>query len=569
MPLAGFIQIVTLLGAIVLVTPLLGKYIKKVMDGERTFLSPVMQPFERLTYRILRVDPTVEQPWTRYAISLLIFAFVGIVALYLQERLQGYLPLNPTGAGAVPQNLSFNTAVSFETNTNWQNYAGETTMSYLTQMTGLAVRNFTSAAMGLVVAIALARGLVRRESATIGNFWADVTRGTLYILIPISFVAAIFFVSQGAIQSLASTVVAHTVQGAQQLISVGPFASQEVIKELGNNGGGPLNANSAHPFENPNAFTNWVQMFLILLIPFALTNTFGRMAGNQKQGWALFAAMMVILVVAIGVVTWSEQQGNPLYPAGINTALGNMEGKEVRFGADASALFTAVTTGTSTGAVNAMHDSYLPLGGMVPMTLIMLGEITPGGIGAGLYGHIVFGAILAVFIAGLMVGRTPEYLGKKIESYEVKMAMLAVLAMAASILVFTAIASVTQAGTSSILNSGPHGFSEMLYAFASQTGNNGSAFGGLTGNTLFYNLTGAFAMLIGRFAEIIPALAIAGSMARKRRVAPSLGTFPTTGPIWVALLLGTIVIVGALTFFPALALGPIIEQLKMAAGQAF
>ncbi len=567
--LPGLIQAVALLAAIILVTRPLGGYMRRVMDGERTFLSPVMRPVERGIYRVMGVDETDEQHWTGYAVSLLVFAFVGIVVLYIQERLQNYMPLNPSGFGAVPQDLSFNTAVSFETNTNWQNYAGENTMSYLTQMAGLTVRNFTSAAMGLVVAIALARGLVRRSATTIGNFWVDVTRGTLYILIPIAFVGAVFLVSQGVVQTFSASTTIHTLQGASQTITVGPFASQEAIKELGNNGGGPFNANSAHPFENPNGLTNWVEMFLILLIPFALTNTFGRMAGNEKQGWALFAAMMVILVVAIGVATWSEQQGNPIYPHAVNTALGNMEGKEVRFGADTSALFASVTTGTSTGAVNSMHDSFLPLGGMVPLVLIQLGEITPGGIGAGFYGHIVFGAILAVFIAGLMVGRTPEYLGKKIESYEVKMAMLAVLAMGASILVFSALATATAAGTSSILNPGPHGFSEILYAFSSQTGNNGSAFAGLSGNTLFYNLSGAFAMLIGRFAEIIPALAIAGSMAAKRRVAPSLGTFPTTGPIWVALLIGTIVIVGALTFFPALSLGPIVEQLKMTAGQVF
>jgi K+-transporting ATPase ATPase A chain len=567
--LPGLVQIVTVLAAIVLVTRPLGGYMRRVFDGERTFLSPVMRPVERGIYRVMGVDETAEQRWTGYAVSILVFAFIGILVLYVQQRIQDSLPLNPNGLGAVPQDLSFNTAVSFETNTNWQNYSGENTLSYLTQMAGLSVRNFTSAAMGLVVAIALARGLVRRSASTIGNFWVDVTRSTLYILLPIAFVAALVLVSQGVVQTFNASTTVHTLQGASQTITVGPVASQEVIKNLGNNGGGFFNANAAHPFENPNGLTNWVEMFLILLIPFALTNTFGRMTGNEKQGWALFAAMMVILVVAIGVVTWSEQQGNPLYPQAVNTALGNMEGKEVRFGADASALFAAVTTGTSTGAVNSMHDSFLPLGGMVPMVLMQLGEITPGGIGAGFYGHVVFGAILAIFIAGLMVGRTPEYLGKKIESYEIKMAMLAVLAMGASTLVFTAIASVAPPGLAGPLNAGPHGFSEILYAYSSQTGNNGSAFAGLSGNTLFYNLTGAFAMLIGRFAEIIPALAIAGSMASKRRVAPSLGTFPTTGPIWVALLIGVIVIVGALTFFPALSLGPIVEQLKMAAGQVF
>ena len=567
--LQALIQALALLGAITLAARPLGGYIRRVMDGERTFLSPVFVPVERGIYRVLRVDPAVEQPWTSYAVSVLVFAFVGIFVLYVQQRIQNVLPLNPTGFGAVPSQLSFNTAVSFETNTNWQNYSGENTMSYLTQMAGLAVRNFTSAAMGLVVAVALARGLVRRSATTIGNFWVDVTRCTLYILIPIAFVAALFLVSQGVVQTFNNSTTVTTLQGAHQTITVGPFASQESIKELGNNGGGPFNANSAHPFENPNGLTNWLEMFLILLIPFALTNTFGRMTGDERQGWALFAAMMVILVVAVGIATWSEMRANPLYPSGIATALGNMEGKEVRFGAATSALFASATTGTSTGAVIAMHDSFLPIGGLVPLALIQLGEITPGGIGAGLYGHLIFGAILAVFIAGLMVGRTPEYLGKKIESFEIKMAMLAVLAMAASILIFTAIATATSAGLAGPLNAGPHGFTEILYSFSSQTGNNGSAFAGLNGNTPFYNLTGAFAMLIGRFAEIIPALAIAGSMARKRAVAPSLGTFPTTGVLWVGLLLGVIVIVGALTFFPADSLGPVVEELLMHAGKVF
>jgi len=567
--LPAIVQAVTLLAAIVLVARPLGGYIRRVMDGERTFLWPVFRPVERGIYRVLGVDEKVEQRWTEYAISGLVFSFVGIFVLYVQQRVQGVLPLNPTGFGPVAPALAFNTATSFETNTNWQNYAGESTMSYLTQMAGLAVRNFTSAATGLVVAIALVRGLVRRSASAIGNFWVDLTRCTLYILLPIAFIAALFFVSQGVVQTFDAYTTAHTIQGGDQTIAVGPFASQESIKELGNNGGGPFNANSAHPFENPNPLTNWLEMFLILLIPFSLTNTFGRMAGNERQGWALFAAMMLILVVASVVAMGSEVRANPLYPAGVDTALGNMEGKEVRIGAAAGGLFAAVTTGTSTGAVNAMHDSFLPIGGLVPMFLIQLGEIAPGGIGAGLYGILIFGAILAVFIAGLMVGRTPEYLGKKIESYEVKMAMLGVLAMAASILIFTAIATVTQAGRAGPLNAGPQGFNEILYAFSSQTGNNGSAFAGLTGNTAFYNLTGGFAMLIGRFALMIPALAIAGSMATKRTVAPSLGTFPTTGPLWVGLLVGTVLIVGALTFFAALSLGPVVEELLMQAGKAF
>ncbi len=567
--LEALVQGLTLLAAILLATRPLGGYIQRVMAGERTFLAPVLRPVERGIYRALGVDASREQAWTSYAISVLVFAFVGILVLYLQQRVQELLPLNPGGVGPVAPNLALNTAVSFETNTNWQNYAGETTMSDLTQMAGLAVRNFTSAAMGLAVAMALVRGLTRRGIRTIGNFWVDVTRATLYLLVPVAFVAAIVLVSQGVVQSFNPAALVHTLQGGTQTIPVGPVASQEAIKELGNNGGGFFNANSAHPFENPNGLTNWIEMFLILLVPFALTNTFGRMAGDERQGWALFAAMMVILVVAAVVSTASEIRANPLFPSQVSTALGNMEGKEVRFGAQTSALFSVVTTGTSTGAVNAMQDSFLPLGGLVSLFLIELGEVAPGGIGAGLYGHLVFGAILAVFIAGLMVGRTPEYLGKKIEAFEVKMAMLAVLAMAGSILVFTAIAAVTPAGTSALGNAGPHGFTEILYAFSSMTGNNGSAFAGLNGNTLFYNIAGAVAMLIGRFAEIIPALAIAGSMAGKRAVAPSLGTFPTTGALWVGLLIGVLVIVGALTFFPALSLGPIVEEFLMHAGKVF
>ena len=567
--LEALVQGLTLLAAILLATRPLGGYIQRVMAGERTFLAPVLRPVERGIYRALGVDASREQAWTSYAISVLVFAFVGILVLYLQQRVQELLPLNPGGVGPVAPNLALNTAVSFETNTNWQNYAGETTMSDLTQMAGLAVRNFTSAAMGLAVAMALVRGLTRRGIRTIGNFWVDVTRATLYLLVPVAFVAAIVLVSQGVVQSFNPAALVHTLQGGTQTIPVGPVASQEAIKELGNNGGGFFNANSAHPFENPNGLTNWIEMFLILLVPFALTNTFGRMAGDERQGWALFAAMMVILVVAAVVSTASEIRANPLFPSQVSTALGNMEGKEVRFGAQTSALFSVVTTGTSTGAVNAMQDSFLPLGGLVSLFLIELGEVAPGGIGAGLYGHLVFGAILAVFIAGLMVGRTPEYLGKKIEAFEVKMAMLAVLAMAGSVLVFTAIAAVTPAGTSALGNAGPHGFTEILYAFSSMTGNNGSAFAGLNGNTLFYNIAGAVAMLIGRFAEIIPALAIAGSMAGKRAVAPSLGTFPTTGALWVGLLIGVLVIVGALTFFPALSLGPIVEEFLMHAGKVF
>jgi K+-transporting ATPase ATPase A chain len=445
-------------------------------------------------------------------------------------------------------------------------------MTYLTQMAGLAVRNFVSAATGIAIAIALTRGLVRKSMPTIGNFWVDLTRSTLYILLPIAFVGALVLVSQGVIQTFASSLTVHTLQGATQIIPLGPVASQEAIKQLGTNGGGFFNANSAHPFENPTGLSDWFAMLLVIIIPFGLTNTFGRMAGNAKQGLALLAVMVVVLSVGSFTAMASEERSNPSIPAAvaqnIDQSAGNMEGKETRFGADTSGLFATVTTGTSTGAVNSMHDSFLPIGGLVPLFNIELGEITPGGDGAGLYGILVF-AIIAVFIAGLMVGRTPEFLGKKIEAYEMKMAMLVVLSLAFSILFFSALATATTAGKAGPLNGGPHGFSEILYAFSSQTGNNGSAFAGLTGNTLFYNVTGAFAMMLGRYAMIVPILAIAGSMAGKRRVAESLGTFPTTGPIWVGLLLGVIVIVGALTFFPALALGPIADQLLNNAGRLF
>jgi K+-transporting ATPase ATPase A chain len=571
----GLLQAVSLFAVAILLARPLGSYMRKVMEGERVFLSPILRPVERGVYKVMRVDETVEQRWPAYAVSVIVFSFVCILALYLQQRLQTYLPLSQTGAsgvGNVNPDLAYNTAVSFDTNTNWQNYLGETTMTYLTQMAGLAVRNFVSAATGIAIAIALTRGLVRKSATTIGNFWVDLTRSTLYILLPIAFVGALILVSQGVIQTFASSLTVHTLSGAAQTIPLGPVASQEAIKELGTNGGGFFNANSAHPFENPTTLSNWVEMLLILVIPFALTNTFGRMAGNARQGWALLTVMVVVLSVGSFVAMGSEERSNPSIPAAvaanIDQSAGNMEGKEVRFGPDTSGLFATVTTGTSTGAVNSMHDSFLPVGGLVPLFNMELGEITPGGVGAGLYGILTF-AIIAVFIAGLMVGRTPEFLGKKIEAYEMKMAMLVVLFLAFSILFFTALATATAAGKAGPLNSGPHGFSEILYAFSSQTGNNGSAFAGLTGNTLFYNVTGAFAMMLGRYAMIVPILAIAGSMAGKRRVAPSIGTFPTTGPIWVGLLIGVIVIVGALTFFPALALGPIADQLLNNAGRLF
>jgi K+-transporting ATPase ATPase A chain len=559
-----------LLGALVLIaTPVVGRYVYRVMEGERTFLSPVLRPVERGIYRFCGIDETVEQGWKAYTISVLVLAAVAIVALYAMLRLQDVLPLNPAGNAAQGPDLAFNTSVSFETNTNWQNYSGETGATYLTQAAGLAVRNFTSAGTGLAIAVALVRGLVRRNAKTLGNFWVDLTRGSLYVLLPLSFVFALVLVWQGVPQTIDGPSSVTTLQGAQQTIAIGPIASQEAIKELGNNGGGFLNANSAHPFENPTALTNLLEMFAILLFPFSLTYMFGRYAGNQRQGWTIFGAMAAILLVGAVVAMHSEAAGNPLFPAGVDQALGNMEGKEVRFGSALGGLFAAVTTGTSTGAVNSWHDSLQPIAGLVPLFNIELGEITPGGIGAGLYGMLVIGAIIAVFIAGLMVGRTPEYLGKKVESYEMKMAMLVALVLGASILGFTALATATPAGLAGPLNKGPQGFSEMLYAFSSQTGNNGSAFAGLTGNTPFYNVTGALAMLIGRYGMIVPILALAGSMAAKRRVAPSLGTFPTTGILWSVLLIGTVVIVGALTFFPALSLGPIVEQFLQNAGKVF
>ncbi len=569
MPAGDLVTLVVFAGVILVITPVLGAYIHRVMEGERTLLSPVLRPVERTVYRVAGIDETAEQDWKGYALSVLAMAFVAIVVGYVVLRLQDVLPLNPNGATAQSPDLAFNTSASFETNTNWQNYAGETGASYLSQMLILAVRNFTSAATGLAVAIALVRGLTRRSAKTLGNYWVDLTRGVLYILLPIAFVVAIFLVWQGVPQTLNAPAAATTLQGAQQTIALGPIASQEVIKELGNNGGGFLNANSAHPFENPTPLTNFVEMVLMFAVPFSLTYAFGRFAGNQRQGWAIFGAMAAVFLVGAVVAMHSQAGGNPLFPATIDQALGSMEGNDTRFGAGMGALFAAITTSTSTGAVISWHDSFQPLAGLVPLFNMELGEITPGGIGAGLYGMLVIGAILSVFIAGLMVGRTPEYLGKKVEAYEMKMAMLVILVLGSSILGFTALATVTAPGLAGPLNAGPHGFSEILYAYSSQTGNNGSAFAGLTGNTPFYNVTGALAMLIGRYGMIVPILALAGSMAAKRRVAASLGTFPTTGVLFSVLVVGVIIIVGALTFFPALSLGPIVEQLLQNAGKAF
>jgi K+-transporting ATPase ATPase A chain len=565
MPVTDLLTLAALFAAVLLITPFLGRYMARVLEGEHTILTPVLAPVERGIYRLAGIDPAREQGWRSYTVSLLVLSAISIAWLFLLQRAQAGLPLNPTGAPSVPDDLALNTAVSFVTNTNWQNYAGEAAMAHVTQAVGLAVQNFLSAAVGIAVAVALVRGIVRRRSGTIGNFWADVTRSTLYVLLPLSVLAAIVFVAQGVPQTWSGPADISTLQGGHQAIYLGPIASQEAIKELGTNGGGIVNANSAHPFENPTPFTNWFQQLLILVIPFSLTATFGALVGNRRQGWVLFAAMAAIYLVAASTAILAEAGPNHLLPAGLDQALGNMEGKELRFGASAGGMFAATTTATSTGAVNAMHDSLTPIGGLVPMFLMLLGEITPGGVGAGLYGMLVF-VLLAVFIAGLMVGRTPEYLGKKVEAFEMKMAMVVVLVLSASILGFTALATATGAGQAGPLNSGPHGFSEILYAFASQTGNNGSAFAGLTGNTPFYNLTGSVAMLIGRFAMIVPILAIAGSLAAKRGVAPSPGTFPTTGPIFVGLLIGVVIIVGALNFFPALALGPIADQLQLGAG---
>ena len=563
------VTLVVLAVAILAATPFVGRYTYRVMEGEPTLLSPLLGPIERFVYRITGVDDTSEQTWKGYAVSVTVFALVAIVAGYAMLRLQDVLPFNPSGVTAQSPDLAFNTSVSFETNTNWQNYSGESGASHLIQATMLAVRNFTSAATGMAVAIALIRGLTRRGAKTLGNYWVDLTRAVLYILLPISIVGAIVLVWQGVPQTWSGPHTVTTLEGARQSIALGPIASQEWIKELGNNGGGFFNANSAHPFENPTALTNWLEMFAILLMPFSLTYAFGRYAGDQRQGWTIFAAMAAILVVGGVIAMNHEYVGNPLFRADVTqAAVGNMEGKEVRFGAALGGLWAAVTTGTSTGAINAWHDSLQPIAGLVPLFNMELGEISPGGIGAGMYGMLVIGAILAVFIAGQMVGRTPEFLGKKVEAFEIKMAMVVALVLGASILGFTALATALPEGQAGPLNAGPHGFSEILYAFSSQTGNNGSAFGGLTGNTPFYNITGALAMLIGRYGMIIPILALAGSMAAKRRVAPSLGTFPTTGALWIVLLIGVVIIVGALTFFPALSLGPIVEQLLQNAGRA-
>ena len=567
MTINGWIQILVFCGVLIALIRPLGGYMTAVFNGERTPLSLVLGPVERGLYRLAGTSEREEQHWTAYAVSMLLFNLLGFLLLYLVLRLQGWLPLNPTGMANVPPELSFNTAASFVTNTNWQNYGGESTMSYLTQMLGLTVQNFLSAATGIALAMALIRGFARKSARTVGNFWVDMTRGTLYLLLPISIVMTLVFVWLGIPQTLGASIDATTLEGAKQTIAVGPVASQIAIKMLGTNGGGFFNANAAHPFENPDAFSNFIQMISIFAIGAALTNVFGRMVGNEKQGWAIFAAMGTLFLVGVAVCYWAEAAGNPLLHAlGIDG--GNMEGKETRFGTALSALFAVITTAASCGAVNAMHDSFMALGGMIPMINMMLGEIIVGGVGAGFYGILMF-IVIAIFVAGLMVGRTPEYLGKKIEAKEVKMAMLAVLCLPLAMLGFAAVAVVLPTGVASVANAGPHGFSEILYAYTSAAANNGSAFGGLTGNTSWYNITLGIGMLMGRFLVIIPALAIAGSIAAKKTVPESAGTFPTDGTLFVGLLVGVIVIVGGLTFFPALALGPVVEHLAITAGQTF
>jgi potassium-transporting ATPase potassium-binding subunit len=569
MTLVGWTQIALVLAVVVACAVPLSAFIARVFAGERTFLSPVLGPVERGFYRLAGVDPAREQDWYSYALAMVVFSIAGFLSLYALQRLQNVLPLNPRGFDAVAPDLAFNTSSSFITNTNWQNYAGETTMSHLTQMLGLTVHNFLSAATGLAMAFALVRGFSRSSATTVGNFWVDVTRISLYVLLPIAFVLTFVLVALGVPQTLAGAVDATTLEGAKQVISIGPVASQEIIKELGTNGGGFFNANAAHPFENPNAWTNILEIWALLLIPVASVLAFGRAVGDMRQGRAILATMAVFLIVGVGVAYWSETAGNPLLTAlGTDPSGGNLEGKEVRFGQAMSVLYVTGTSGTSTGAVNTMHDSLTPLGGLVPMFNLLAGCIWPGGVGAGLYGFLVV-AIIAVFVAGLMVGRTPEYLGKKIEGREMKLAMLAVLIYPLSVLGFSGASVLLQTALDSMNNTGPHGLSEIVYAFASANANNGSAFAGLNGNTLWFNTTLGLAMLLGRFAYVIPVLALAGSLAAKKKVPSSAGTFPTDGPLFVGLLVGVIVILYLLQYFPALSLGPVVEHYLMLGGKTF
>jgi K+-transporting ATPase ATPase A chain len=563
----GWIQIILYCAIVVALVKPLGWYMTRVFNGESTFLSPVLRPVERGLYWIGGVNERREQHWLTYTVAMLLFHVGGFLIIYGLMRLQALLPFNPAEQSAVAQDLSFNTAISFITNTNWQNYGGESTLSYLVQMLGLTHQNFLSAATGIALAVALIRGFSRSSMRTIGNFWVDVTRCTLYVLLPICVVYTLFLVWQGMPQTLGAYVDAATLEGGKQTIALGPVASQVAIKMLGTNGGGFFNANAAHPFENPTALSNFVQMISIFALGAALTNVFGRMVGNQRQGWAILSVMGTLFITGVVVTSWAEANGtSALHALGLSG--GNMEGKEVRFGIVASSLFAVITTAASCGAVNAMHDSFTALGGMIPLINMQLGEIIVGGVGAGLYGMLLF-VVLAIFVAGLMVGRTPEYVGKKIEAREVKMAMLAILVLPLMYLGWTSVAVVLPSAVASMANSGPHGFTEVLYAYTSATGNNGSAFAGLTGNTFFYNLTLASSMFVGRFFMIVPAMAMAGSLAAKKSIPPSAGTLPTTGGLFVGLVVGVILIIGGLTFFPALALGPIVEHLAMSANTLF
>jgi len=571
----AIIQIALFSLIIIAISVPLGLYMAKVFAGERTFLDPVLVPAERFIYRLCGVEPTTEQTWIEYATSLLLFSLVGMVTLYALQRLQGLLPFNPQGLGAVSTDLAFNTAASFITNTNWQSYTGETTMSYLTQMAGLAYHNFVSAAAGLALAIAVIRGFVRRERKTLGNFWYDLTRATLWILVPICVVFTLILIWQGVPQNFSAYTQVKTLEHATQTIGQGPVASQIAIKQLGTNGGGFYNANSAHPYENPTGLTDLLELIAIFALGAGLTHTFGQMAGDRRQGWALFAAMGLLFLMGVVVANWSEQRGNPQFAKlGIDQSAtatqsgGNMEGKEVRFGIVDSAMWATATTDASNGSVNSMHDSFTPLGGLVPLLNLHLGEVVFGGVGTGLAGMIVM-AVLTVFIAGLMVGRTPEYLGKKIQSREMKLAMLYILIFPTVILLPTAVAATNKLGLAGIANPGPHGFSEILYAYSSSAANNGSAFAGLSANTPFYNWTLGFVMLFGRFMMMIPVLAIAGSLVHKKAVPESAGTFPTNGSVFVVLLIAVVLIVGALTFFASWALGPVVEHLAMIAGHLY
>ncbi len=567
MTLNGWIQIAVYFAVLTALVVPLGRFMARVFEGERTFLTPVLRPVEIGLYRVAGVDETREQHWITYTVAMLLFNAAGFLLVYALQRFQAMLPLNPADMSAVAPDLSFNTAVSFTSNTNWQNYGGESTMSYLTQMAALTTQNFVSAATGIALLIALIRAFARTSMQTVGNFWVDLTRSTLYVLMPLAIIGALILVWQGVPQNVGPYVDATTLEGAKQTISQGPAASQIAIKQLGTNGGGFWNANSSVPYENPTPISNFLETLYILLIAAALTHTFGRMVRDERQGWALYAAMSVIFLTGVVICYWAEGSGNPQFAA-LGLDPGNMEGKEVRFGLANSGLWATATTAASNGSVNSMHDSYTPLGGMIPLVMVQLGELVYGGVGSGLYGMLLM-VIIAMFVAGLMVGRTPEYLGKKIEAKEVKMAMLALLILPLSMLGFTAIAVLLPFGLSSMQDSGPHGFTEVLYLYTSQTGNNGSAFAGFTGNTLWYNTTGGVAMLVGRYFVIVPMMAVAGSLVVKKKAPPSAGTFPTHGALFVGLLVGVIIIIGGLTFFPALALGPIVEHLAMQAKTLF